>query len=72
MAEWLLTKWRRVRPLSVLRADDARLAHQAVTVVAAERDQGAHGESPLAEAGATDPPIERRHWHYALDDCGGG
>jgi len=53
---------------SVLRADDARLAHQAVPVVAAERDQGAHGEAPLAQAGAPDAPVERRHWHHALDD----
>lgn len=61
-----------MRPLSVLRADDARLAHQAVPVVAAKRDQGAHGEAPLAQAGAPDAPVERRHWHHALNDCGGG
>lgn len=60
-----------MRPLSVLRADDARLAHQAVPVVAAKRDQGAHGEASLAQAGAPDAPVERRHWHHALNDCGG-
>lgn len=66
----LLTKWRRVRPEPVLRAYDARLADQSVPVVAAECDQSANGQAPLAEAGAPDASIKRRNRHHALNDCG--
>lgn len=65
----LLTKWWRVRPEPVLRAYDARLADQSVPIVAAECDQSANGQTPLAEAGAPNASIKRRNRHYALNDC---
>lgn len=46
-----------MRPEPVLRAYDARLADQSVAIVAAECDQSANGQTPLAQAGAPDPSI---------------
>lgn len=60
-----------MRPEPVLRAYDARLADQSVPVVAAECDQSANGQAPLAEAGAPDASIKRRNRHHALNDCEG-
>lgn len=57
-----------MRPEPVLRAYDARLADQSVAIVAAKCDQSANGQTPLAQAGAPNTSIKRRHWHHALND----